>query len=181
MDKDRLLEILKKEPNDIDAIGMILSNYTDFGSSEGGMVSVKQFRIVAECLIEWWEGKRQTTDEATAILPDVSGWRLLHLSLKKEPFQVMITEEKPIEFRKDTESGWIRSRLLTPNGDKKEYDGVLFTNGYGNDKPYFIAEYRGFTFAQHDFTEQYSNGLNVEVEQGDFQIFLGKVVKKGNV
>jgi len=59
MEKERLLEILKSEPNDIDAIGMILSNYTDYGHSElGGMVSVKQFTKVAECLIEWWNRKK---------------------------------------------------------------------------------------------------------------------------
>lgn len=121
------------------------------------------------------------TDNATAILPDVSGWRLLKLSLKKKPFDVMITGEKPIEFRKDTKSKWIRSRLLTENGDKREYDGVLFTNGYGNDKPYFIARYRGFTLALQDFEKEYSNGLTVDVEEGDFQIYLGEIIAKGNV
>ena len=60
MEKERLLEILKSEPNDIDAIGMILSNYTDYGHSEmGGMISVKQFTKVAECLIEWWNRKEK--------------------------------------------------------------------------------------------------------------------------
>ena len=34
MEKTRLLELLKSEPSDIDAIGMILSNYTDYGHSE---------------------------------------------------------------------------------------------------------------------------------------------------
>ena len=59
MEKDRLLKILKNE-SDIDAIGMILSNYTDYGHSElGGMVSVKRFEIVAECLIDWWKQKNE--------------------------------------------------------------------------------------------------------------------------
>ena len=48
MEKTRLLELLKSEPSDIDAIGMILSNYTDYGHSElGGMVSVNKFNEVA--------------------------------------------------------------------------------------------------------------------------------------
>ncbi len=60
MEKERLLKLLEKEPNDIDAIGMILSNYTDYGHSElGGMISVKQFNKVAECLIEWWSTKNK--------------------------------------------------------------------------------------------------------------------------
>ena len=58
MEKKRLLELLKSEPNDIDAIGMILSNYTDYGGSQGGMVSVKQFNKVAECLLEWRDEKK---------------------------------------------------------------------------------------------------------------------------
>lgn len=74
MEKDRLLEILKNEPNDRDAIGMILSNYTDFTTSEGGMVSIKQFKIVAGCLIEWWEGKEKLTRKANELLPPVINW-----------------------------------------------------------------------------------------------------------
>lgn len=42
MGKSRLLKLIKTE-NDIDAINMILSNYVDFGSSVGGLVSVNQF------------------------------------------------------------------------------------------------------------------------------------------
>ena len=56
MEKERLLELLKSEPSKVDAIGMILSNYTDYSHSEmGGMVSVKRFRIVAEVLLEWFD------------------------------------------------------------------------------------------------------------------------------
>lgn len=66
MEKQRLLKLLKSEPNDVDAIGMILSNYTDYGHSEmGGMVSVKQFDKVAECLIEWWNDKTAWQDIKT--------------------------------------------------------------------------------------------------------------------
>lgn len=55
MEKERLLKLLKSEPSKIDAIGMILSNYADYGHSEmGGMVSVKRFNIVAEVILEWF-------------------------------------------------------------------------------------------------------------------------------
>ena len=58
MEKERLLKLLESEPNDIDAIGMILSNHADYGHPEkGGMVSVKQFEKVAECILEWCECK----------------------------------------------------------------------------------------------------------------------------
>ena len=73
MEKTRLLELLKSEPSDIDAIGMILSNYTDYGHSElGGMVSVKKFNEVAECLLEWWDGKNTPTSQEQLATPDVS-------------------------------------------------------------------------------------------------------------
>jgi hypothetical protein len=98
--------------------------------------------------------------------------KTLHLSLKKQPFDVMHTGEKNKEFRKDTP--WIRSRLLTKNGERKHYDVVKFTNGYGSDKPCFIAEYKGFEFTEGNYT--YSNGLKVVVTGMDFTINLGKVI-----
>ena len=77
MEKSRLLEVLKSEPNDVDAIGMILSNYTDYGHTElGGMVSVKKFKIVAEVLLEWWGSKqtinieRQLTEPAVSVVQE---------------------------------------------------------------------------------------------------------------
>lgn len=78
MEKTRLLELLKSEPSDIDAIGMILSNYTDYGHSElGGMVSVKKFNEVAECLLEWWDGKNTPTSQEQLATPAVSNRREL--------------------------------------------------------------------------------------------------------
>lgn len=68
--------------------------------------------------------------------------KILHLSLKKEPFEVMVTGEKNQEFRKPTK--WILSRLYNKDGTPKHYDVVKFTNGYGKDKPQFVCEYKGF-------------------------------------
>lgn len=84
MEKTRLLELLKSEPSDIDAIGMILSNYTDYGHSElGGMVSVKKFNEVAECLLEWWDGKNTPTSQEQLATPAVSNRRELLLAYEK--------------------------------------------------------------------------------------------------
>jgi hypothetical protein len=58
MEKIKLLQLLKKEERDIEAIRMILSNYVDYGGSSGGLVSVNQFTKVAECLIEWFDNKK---------------------------------------------------------------------------------------------------------------------------
>ena len=100
--------------------------------------------------------------------------KILHLSLKKEPFEVMVTGEKKHEFRKN--SRWINSRLYG-----KSYDVVKFVNGYGSDKPYFIAEYLGYDRVKYIHQHYYSNGLVVTCFNGDFVINLGKIIEKGNI
>lgn len=107
-------------------------------------------------------------------IPDYSGKRILHLSLKKQPFEVMVTGEKTQEYR--FPSGWIMSRLKG-----KEYDYVKFVNGYGKDKPYFICEYKGWNISNTYIELIYSNRLQVFSDKGDIVIDLGKVVEKGNL
>lgn len=97
----------------------------------------------------------------------------LYLTLKKSPFEVMITGEKNEEFRKP--SKWIESRLIDKNGQPKKYDNVKFVNGYGTDKPHFCADYKGFEKSKSNQTIKYSNGLIVNVEKGDYKIKIGSV------
>ena len=105
--------------------------------------------------------------------------RTLHLTLSEKPFQVMVTGEKPVEFRKP--SDWIKSRLFNKDGSRKDYDVVKLVNGYGKDKPFFIAIFNGFDQASEDSIQTYSNGLEVNIEENDFRIFLGDITKKGNL
>jgi signal peptidase I len=102
--------------------------------------------------------------------------KTLHLTLSKLPFEVMVTGEKTEEFRKDSQ--WIISRLIN-----KKYDVIKFTNGYGKDKPYFICKYLGFNKCYMDLSKhEYSNGLIVDgIGKGDFIIYLGKIIEKGNI
>jgi len=88
----------------------------------------------------------------------------------------MVTGEKAVEYR--IPSKWILSRIVD-----KEYDLVLFTNGYGADKPYFVAKWLGWDTVESktNATITYSNGLKVEVEKGMVMIFLGEVVETGNL
>lgn len=92
--------------------------------------------------------------------------KTLKLTLSKLPFEVMKTGEKIIEYRRP--SKWIKSRLLG-----KKYDAVEFVNGYGKDKPRFIVRYCGFEVAEKKEVLEFSNGLVVNVETGDFKIYLG--------
>lgn len=102
--------------------------------------------------------------------------RMLHLSLKHEPFEVMISGEKDKEYRKP--SKWILSRV---NNNNNNYGYVKFVNGYGSDKPYFICEYKGFESNIIKEKITYSNGLDVIVDEGDIIISLGKIVESGNM
>lgn len=101
--------------------------------------------------------------------------KILNLTLYKSAFEVMVTGEKRFEFRKPGK--WINSRLFNKDGSKKGYDLIKFTNGYGNDKPYFVCKYLGFGYEYGLF--KYSNGLEIDVSN-DFAIKCGEIVEIGN-
>lgn len=94
--------------------------------------------------------------------------KVLKLTLKRKPFAVMLTGEKDFEVRKP--SKWILSRLKN-----KKYDNVQFVNGYGNSRPMFFCEYKGWFEAIGSATFKFSDGLAVNVEKGDIIIQLGEV------
>jgi hypothetical protein len=102
----------------------------------------------------------------------------LKLTLHKKAFDVMVTGEKPDEFRAYT--AWIRSRLISKNGDKRVYDTIKFTNGYGATKPYFICEYVDWEFGVYTH-RRYSNGLEVDINDLHFMIKCGKILEIGNL
>lgn len=99
--------------------------------------------------------------------------KILPLTLQRLPFEVMVTGEKNLEFRYPTP--WILARL------KNDYDVIKFVNGYGNDKPYFIADL-DFWYMQNGSDQfTYSNGLFVKVPTGTVVIKLGEILKTGNL
>lgn len=107
--------------------------------------------------------------------------KILHLSLSKLPFDVMVTGEKKEEFRKGC--SWIRSRLIDKQGTARMYDYIKFVNGYGSYKPYFICEFLGSLECYLPVSPRtYSNGLVVEgIGKGDFIIYCGDIVERGNI
>lgn len=104
--------------------------------------------------------------------------KILHLSVNKAPFDVMVTGEKGWEFRKPTR--WIKSRMFNKDGSVKSYDLVQVTNGYGNHRPQFTAKFKGFYLHFGPFTWEYSNGLQVSVSKDDYAIELGKIISTKN-
>jgi ASC-1-like (ASCH) protein len=120
-------------------------------------------------------------DRSTAILqfgaPEVKKGEqlvtaILHLTLKKKWFDLMISGRKKIEYRKP--SRWIMSRL------SKDYDVIKFTNGYGSTKPFFICEYKGFEISDRSETINI-DGNNIDVEIGTAIIKLGQIIERGNL
>jgi len=109
--------------------------------------------------------------------------KILHLSLTKLPFEVMETGEKRHEYR--LPGDWILSRLKDKKGNRKEYDAVKFTNGYGGDKPYFIAKFLDWWYkcSKKNETIKYSNGFEIKIDEGDILIVieLGEILERGNV
>lgn len=104
----------------------------------------------------------------------VGGCRILHLTLSKMPFEVMVTGEKSTEYREP--SKWILSRL-----QGKKYDLIKFVNGYGSDKPYFIAKFRGWEIETNPYSVDFSNGLKVTTKKGTVKIYAGEIVERGNL
>ena len=105
--------------------------------------------------------------------------KTLHLTLSKEPFDIMVTGEKTYEYRVD--SSWIISRLYNKDNTLKEYDEVKFVNGYGSDKPYFICEFLGFSVVESPEVHTYSNGFTHNVPIGTYKISLGEIIESGNL
>lgn len=115
---------------------------------------------------------------------DFTDKKILHLSLTKMPFDLMLHEWKLNEYRKP--SDWIKSRLYHADGTLKEYDYIKFTNGYGLHMPFFYCEYLGFYPAEAPSIEEwYSIAFGVQfkvnVEENDLIIPVGKIVFKGNL
>ena len=104
----------------------------------------------------------------------VSGCRILHLTLSKMPFEVMVTGEKSTEYREP--SKWILSRL-----QGKDYDLIKFVNGYGSNKPYFLAKFRGWEVETNPYSVEFSNGLKVTTKKGTVKIYTGEIVERGNL
>lgn len=99
--------------------------------------------------------------------------KTLHLTLKKEWFDLMISGEKNVEVR--SPSQWIRSRL-----EGKFYEKIRFVNGYGADKPFFEVEYLGYYVAQ-GLDLFIFKGNKLEIKKGDYVIWLGEIITKGNI
>jgi hypothetical protein len=119
-----------------------------------------------------------TTQNGMEINDTIFGAKILHLTLNKQWFDLMIEGHKKQEFRDP--SKWIESRLFNKDCSRKQYDYVKFTNGYGQKHAWFIAEFRGFTKTEFTVLKEYIGGVKLLVHPNTYCILLGKIVKFGN-
>jgi len=65
--------------------------------------------------------------------------KILHLTLKKEWFDKILSGQKKIEYR-DIKPYW-QKRLLDEKGNPLNYDFIIFKNGYGKNVPTMKVEF----------------------------------------
>ena len=86
---------------------------------------------------------------------------VLTLTLKKQYFDAILSGEKTIEYR-DITDYW-RPRL-----ENKQYDTILFRNGYSPSSPQMMVEYKELTIDRQSNPNRYA-------------LVLGKVLESSNL
>lgn len=75
--------------------------------------------------------------------------KFLHLTLKKKWFDLIKSGEKKFEYR-DVKPHWI-SRLKNKDGSYKDFDYILFRNGYSRNSPKMWVEFKGISLSESLF------------------------------
>ena len=88
--------------------------------------------------------------------------KVLHLTLFKRWFDEIQNGTKKVEYR-EIKPFW-KMRLFNMDGSAKDYDEILFTNGYGSNRPKMRVELRG-----------------IIEKDGKYEIMLGKVLEILNI
>lgn len=98
--------------------------------------------------------------------------KILHLTLKKKWFDMILSGEKKEEYREFKEYWKKRLDWYNPNG--YFINKIKFINGYGNNRPWFIVE-----------LERIQTGtgfIKWGAPAGEcFILKLGKILDKGNI
>ena len=99
--------------------------------------------------------------------------KILHLTLKKKWFDMILSGEKKEEYR-EVKTYW--QNRLQINGyhrfEFKEYDQIIFKNGYSKDARKMVVEFKGCDIG--NAIHEWSDGMKGEV----FVIKLGKILHR---
>lgn len=104
--------------------------------------------------------------------------KILKLSVKEPWFSLMYSNEKPYELRE--KGKWIESRLFYKEGNKRKYDLVEFTNGYGGHRPCFISEFYGFIDVPSEY-QIFKNGTILDWDKPSYKIDFGVPLFSWNI
>ncbi len=88
--------------------------------------------------------------------------KVLRLTLYRQWFDQILHGTKKIEYR-EIKPYW-RRRLFNPDGSAKEFDKVIFTNGYGKLRPIMSVAF-----------------LGIREANGKYEILLGDVLTTDNL
>jgi len=80
----------------------------------------------------------------------------LRLTLYAKHFYAILNKEKTIEYRALTK--------YYENKFKKQYDSILFINGYGATRPFMIIELK-----------------EIKKTDKNYELYLGNILKVGNI
>ena len=86
---------------------------------------------------------------------------ILYLTLFRKWFDEILEGKKKIEYR-DKKEYW-KKRLFNQDGSVKNYDKIVFTNGYGSNRPRIEIKF-----------------LGVKESQDKYEIILGDIINKLN-
>ena len=92
---------------------------------------------------------------------------ILHLTVKREWFDKIVSGEKIIEYR-EVKKYW-ETRLRHKNGKFKNFDTVHFRNGYGKNVPVCVVEFI-CTLLEHGMR------TDLKINKAVFAIHLGVVL-----
>lgn len=108
--------------------------------------------------------------------------RVLRATLKKEWFDKISNGSKRYEYR-EYKKFWAQ-RLLNKSketgryGGHRDYDEILFTNGYGKRASFIRVEFLGLAIIKGDLCDP-ENGEHLDPEKKYFVILLGKILERG--
>ena len=100
------------------------------------------------------------------------GSKILDVVVKKEWFDLILSEEKKSEYR-EVKPFWTKKMA-------KKYDFIRVSNGYKKDRPSMIIEFKGVSVVK-DINITYSNGSKLNWKGEFFDIKLGDIVEKHNI
>lgn len=109
----------------------------------------------------------------------ISKPKILRLSLYAQWFKLILKGNKTIEYREIKQ--WSTSLLHQRDGTKKNFDFILFTNGYGNNRPWMKIEFKGF-YKTKNVVKRYSDGSVINIQNQEmYAIKLGRILEAGNL